>query len=364
MIVLIAAGFLLSLGLTGSEHVLNFQLTDPPQVPAGTQALVISYSSVRAHLSGPDNNTGWISGTGSGTVDLMGLVNSSTLIGSAIIPANASIDQVSFAVTSSYITINGTTYNVTVPGGQITAAVNAERISNGSILIDLSPTIVTLVTDNSTVFVMLPSVKAVFVGSRKLVNPARLRGFQEGENITVGSSGLSSFGNNMTFSVTVRNNGNRSMDIRDVFLYGNFSVLLLPAMDAQSKQYPDAGGDVHQNLGTILNDRGVQIDENGSVDLNSPGMVNLVRLGVLIRNIKALGFVVGSNGQLSLPYGDNATYGSGYLLAPGASATFSFSGTASFDSGRIVISPVTGTGYKVVVGGDDGLYAYTNTVDT
>ena len=55
---------------------------------------------------------------------------------------------------------------MTVPSGQITAAVSSsEKLNtNSAILVDLSPSIVSIYTSNSTTFILVPSVRAVVVG--------------------------------------------------------------------------------------------------------------------------------------------------------------------------------------------------------
>lgn len=224
----------------GSQVV--FSITDPPSVPGGTNALVVAYSSLRARVSYTNGTSAWIAGGGSGTLDLMQLVNVTQVIGNATVPSNSMITAVSMRISSANITINGTTYAVTLPAGSdtLTANVSATQ-ANGTVgaLIDFTPSIVTIFTGNSTssVFVMVPSVKAVLVGNathpgigaRAHLTEREREGLDRaGANVTESNSTLSVAGNVTGFSVTVTNNANRSVRISHIMLTGNLSVTVSP----------------------------------------------------------------------------------------------------------------------------------------
>ncbi len=220
----------------GSSQVA-LQLTDPPHVPSGTQALYINYSSLEAHASGAAGS-GWVQSNSSGRINLLELLNLSQTIGTVAVPNGTSIDMVRFFVTSSQITINGTTYNVTLPSGQVTANIQGDTRINASssVLLSLSPTVVTILTSNTTVFVMVPSVKAVIlpngtnqttvkVGSRlSLGKEANMELERASPNITITGASLSVSGNATKMSVTVKNNANVSIIIKHIGLYGNVSA--------------------------------------------------------------------------------------------------------------------------------------------
>ncbi len=222
----------------GSQMV--FSITDPPSVPSGTGALLVVYSSLQAHVNYANGTSAWISGSGSGTLDLMQLVNFTQVIGSAIVPSNSVVNAVRMQISSSSITINGTTYNVTLPAGSDTLTANvSETKVNGtmSALIDFTPSVVTIFTANSSVFVMVPSVKAVVAGNgtisqigtrERLTEHERVRLELARANITASNTVLTVSGNTTSFSVTVRNNANRSVVISHIMLQGNLSVLVTP----------------------------------------------------------------------------------------------------------------------------------------
>lgn len=229
---------------------LTFQLTDPPKVPTGTQALNITYSSLQVQFSsggGSGYVTTVVNISGSGSVDLMSLINTSEVIGMGRMPANATIKEVSFAITSAYIVINGTAYNVTVPNSRLTSpvSVNSSMSTNSSVLMDLSPVIATIYTNNSTVFVLVPSLKAVLIGNESAhvsvgeKHPLNDKEYNElnatTPAISIDSASLTVVGNTTTeLSVTVTNNANASVNISHVVLFGTPKVFVTPWAEAST----------------------------------------------------------------------------------------------------------------------------------
>ncbi|MEM0149902.1 MAG: DUF4382 domain-containing protein, partial [Candidatus Micrarchaeaceae archaeon] len=217
---------------------LTFQLTDPPEVPSGTQALVISYASLSAHYTARNGTSSWVSAQGSGSVNLLSTINASQIIGKASMPLNVTVDMVRFNITSAAITIDNVTYNVTVPSQQLIVHVtNANRINGtNSALIDFTPVVATIYTSNSTIFVLVPSVRAIVLGSSKASASAQVGatiGINATEkhelelsrpNITISSATLSQNGNTTSLSITVVNNANASVNIKHIAIFGNESV--------------------------------------------------------------------------------------------------------------------------------------------
>ena len=169
LVIIIAGAYLIlqnQANLGSNANLAVISLTDPPNVPNGTTSLMISYSAVQAHVVNA-NSSGWVNIQGSGSVDLLSLVNVSQIIANSGIAANSTINMVRFKVNSANITINGVTSNVSVPSSMITANVSNSGNGTSHVLVDLSPSIVAIYTNSSTVFVMVPSVRAVaFAGSR------------------------------------------------------------------------------------------------------------------------------------------------------------------------------------------------------
>lgn len=159
---------------SSQQSVVAVQLTDPPKIPAGTQQLLITYSSVELHSSssGSANQSQWVTASGNGTIDLLTLTNVSQTIANAKIASNSMINIVRFNITSAQIVINGTTYNVTVPSGKINIAITGgQKInsSSSSVLIDLYPTVNAHGSANGTVYMMVPAARAIVVNSNASV---------------------------------------------------------------------------------------------------------------------------------------------------------------------------------------------------
>ncbi len=223
-------------------------LTDPPHVPAGTQSLVIAYSSVSVHTP-----AGWVESNSSGTIDLMSIQNVSQVIAGVKLATNSTIDRARFNITSAIITINGTSYNVTVPNPQITAQIAGSGQINqtNTLLVDISPTVVAIYTNNSTVFVMVPSVKAVLTpGSAQAFargnasESAKEHQYEIGEKsglsisdinylsmanatFTLSNVYLNSTNDSVGIRVTVTNTANRSVVLRNILVVGNQTPIII-----------------------------------------------------------------------------------------------------------------------------------------
>ncbi|MDE1869098.1 MAG: DUF4382 domain-containing protein [Candidatus Micrarchaeota archaeon] len=453
---------------------LPITLTDPPQVPSGTSSLLVTYSSVQVHVVESANATPpWVSASGSGTVNLMQLLNLSQTIATASVPKNSTIDMVRFNVTSSTITINGTTYNVTVPSGRITAHIQSKALSNGSttLLLQLSPTVASVITANSTLFVMVPSLKAVIVpgngtyasaklqiGNRtRLTEQDRAELENHSSNITITSASMAVAGNDTSISVTVRNNANSSVSLKSLSMFGNESVKLNTTGIAQRaqelssllianisnssvcRQSNSTGARTNESAGANGTASGgsgaanasahasISINESGaashntreqrrpsfvedgfgpalnsssiaSVNVEDTGMsveagirgaedINVhlnssvcsaagqsafrtqvlnqlsnmsTESGNLQDHIRMLVFRLNSSGTLSVPSSDSEFEGTGVLLAPNQSMTFSFNGTIRFAQAHVLIAPVNGDAYRLVVSGEEGASASAN----
>lgn len=208
-------------------------LTDPPQVPAGTSALVAGYSSIAVHSP----SSGWISSNESGSVDLLTLTNTTQVLANLNLSTNTTIDMVRFAVSNATITVNGTTYNVTVPSGQITASLTPSKVNGTTtVLVQLSPTIVTILTNTTPVFVLVPSVRAAAIGNSSLKTPpsvgakAKLQSREKAEleavapNMTITNASLVQANGTVHMSVTVKDNSNASVTLQHIAVRGKENI--------------------------------------------------------------------------------------------------------------------------------------------
>ena len=267
LLVIIAGAYLImqnQSALGSNANLAAISLTDPPHVPNGTTSLMISYSEVQARVVN-SSASGWVNIHGSGSVDLLSLINVSQVIANSAIAANSSINAVRFKIASANITINGVTSNVTVPSGMITANVSSGN-STTQVLVDMSPSIVAIYTNSSTVFVMVPSVRAIAfagnhgyvnIGTRTQLNSSEKEEIKSGANLSITNETVMSSGNSSKVSVTVKNNGNQSVVIRHVIINGDMHVLVVPFahINASSDAGASDNADIHANASASANVR-------------------------------------------------------------------------------------------------------------
>lgn len=338
--------------LPSTSNNLFVSLTDPANVPVGTQMLNISYSSIMVHSV---NGSGWLNVPGSGTLNLLSLSNVSVLLGALHVASGTQIDMLRFNVTSSSIEFNNSLYSVSLPSSQITIPVLGRQSVNGTenLLADLTPTVITVFTGKTTLFIMVPSVRAVLVGNKNI--SARAVGSKESlsqnetdsldaliANIAVSGVSLSSLNNVSSVSVTVQNNANKSVQIRHVILFGNESVFVkglgvLPSRNGTSGHAPSS--------------------ENESES-------EIEHEGLQSQMMRTVNFLVNSNGSLFLPAEGSEFEGPGYNLGAGQSFTFSFNSNITLGGGNVLVNFVNGTSYKVVVQGENGARASANVTAT
>ena len=388
-------------------------LTDPANVPAGTQSLVINYNSLSVHTSGA-NGSGWTYLNASGSdINLLSLQNSSVVLDSFSLPNGTSINMIRFNVSKAVITINNTQYLVTLPSNQITAHINGSQVVNGTVrvLLDLAPTVITIVTANSTVFIMVPSVKAVIVP--KPVSVIRTRGavvnLSERErvdladitpNITITSASLSTLNNLTSLQITVKDNSNASVLLRHVSLFGNESVSI-PRINVTNIREIGHGEINVTERGNVTSAPILRANVTTSAILKTYDDVvptdvaagshtksELLNVGKDLVHMGMINFLVGVNGTLFLPFlncvsatavgSEGETVGAspdrsacpelvnysdfnkGYILGAGQSATLSFNGSISLGQNTFHVKIVPGDNYKIVVQGERNARASIN----
>lgn len=327
---------------TGTRGGTPVVMTDPAQVPAHTSAAVVSYSSLMVHSA----SSGWTQANGTGTVNLMAIQNASsgTVIGNANISSGAKIDMIKFAVTKANITVNGTTYNVSIPNSTITANVNGNvsTSSNSSIVVDITPTITATYSHNATTFVMTSSSKVIVasntgassqssVGSSVSLNANAQASLNAATpSIVITNATVSTQGNVTTVHVTVKDNSSRSVALNNVVLYGPQAV--------------NANSSASIGLGI------------GGLGLN----ISAGAIAKVVANIQAfnmVGFSTTSSGSLSQTT-QASTSSSGYTISPGSTATLTYTGKLTYDSALLQAKTKPGSAYNVVVTGQSGATAF------
>ena len=205
-------------------------LTDPPVVPVGTDALPMNYSGVAVHTEG-----GWISNaSANGTVNLLGLQNLSVVLANFRIMSNETVNAVRLYISNASIVVNGTEYPLMLPSGELTIPItNASRAFGA--LVDLQPHVFETYVGDQPVFVMAPAAVAVPMNytappGSTLQIPMHLR--EElgrfSANVTITSESLQVEGNETFLTVTVKNDGNESVEITGVSVHGPWAIEIPP----------------------------------------------------------------------------------------------------------------------------------------
>jgi hypothetical protein len=285
------------------------QLTDPPQFPNGTQSLVLNYSNIELHETGAANNTGFVSLNYSGSINLVNMTNVSQTIGIAKFKKNQTFDMIKLDVSSAKITIFNKSYNVTVPGNKIMIRFNKNLNSSYNLsMIDLVYSVIQIYAQNQTIFVLLPSARAVViknyssadvqvahVGRKQPVVPVARQELEKSrQNISITGATISLGSNNTTdVSVTVKNNGNSSVVLKNIFIKGYMQLqgarpsagIRIPAsgvpFQQESQNNPskgisnvnfDANSLPNINISSNFNNISGQVFSNLSKVLNSSGI--------------------------------------------------------------------------------------------
>ena len=151
-------------GSSSSSGVLQLAMIDPPHVPANVVDVYVNYSAIEVHISNAGNDSGWYNVTSSGSLNLTGIVNASTILGSVSLP-NGTYNIVRFNVTSAVVTVNSssgvlTNHTANVPSGKvqtvIKGGVNVRPNTTSALLVDISPT----VTSANGSYTLIPSASA------------------------------------------------------------------------------------------------------------------------------------------------------------------------------------------------------------
>lgn len=224
----------------GSGFILSLALTDPPHVPANTKALILNYSSFSVNVLNSNGEYSWINETGSGTVNLMSLVNVSQILGTTRLAFGDKIIGASLSIKSANIEIGNTTYPVMITQKKLYANLSSNTAinSNSSILLDFSPTISSIYSQNTTTFIMLSSIKAIFYGNYtnggdnnyavgKKINLSYNQISYLGKlksNLTILNANITQLKNisnsSYSISIKIKNNGSNAISIKQVIFSG------------------------------------------------------------------------------------------------------------------------------------------------
>jgi hypothetical protein len=184
-IALISAAILspgmLALGSTstaqsGPSGTLAVLLTDPPTVPNGVTAVYATYSDVQVHVNGAGNLSGWYDLHSSGQINLMSVVNIGQTIASTSVPAGT-YDALRFNVTAASVTYQGQNYTThiatsTAAGSQLTVPIiGGIKVSSGqssAAIIDMTPTVILGGNSTNPQFAFVNSARAYAIPANSI----------------------------------------------------------------------------------------------------------------------------------------------------------------------------------------------------
>ena len=325
---------------------LLVQLTDPPNVPVGTQWLNLTYSNLELHVVKQGSSIGWVASGSSGTVNLQSLINVSKTIGIIQIPNGSSVDQIRFDIASVQINVNSTVYAVNTPNSALAVPIaGGNKLENlSSTLLALSPTVTETVTGTSPpTFLLVPSATAVIregsqisqdqakVGAEtQLTSNDRVELEDARGNVSVVATRLSVIGNRTSFSITIKNSGKVSVALEAVSLHGGFN-----------ESSTSTSCQISQSTSTTS-------AEDSSNDSNTctSAEVEYPNVLVFLANASSSNLVPVSNS-------DSTQNSSAIILQQGQSATLSFNGTIILTPGEsgnlqtIASFPIPGNTYSV-----------------
>ncbi len=330
------------------------QLTDPPLVPPGTNALVISYSSIGVLYR---NSSAYEYFNASGSANLMSLTNFSQTLAVISITNYSAISRVRLNISSAYITIGNSTYNVTLPLNHISAGVNSTGNSSiGGVLLNLDPTIVRIYSQNNqSIFVMVPNVKAIFVGKADVTNAAVVghvestspeirHMLQSSSRIKITNATLTSEGNTTSIAVSIMNTGNSTVNLTSLQVEGFMEEIRLGYQGYPLNVSAGAAGEIKacptSGICTGTTATGAISINGGTSTQDQLEAYNARNFVDKFNNF--LNFIVLQNGTLELPVLDYAgacpekegimqfigcAPRPGYVLSAGSTATLRFSST-------------------------------------
>ena len=293
--IVIFSGITLGVVSTSSSGTVSILLTDPPSVPEGVSAVYISYSNFALHAVG-FGEAGWVATGGSGTLETLGLVNLSQTISSGSVPA-FTYNLIAFDISSAEVEFLGVNYSASVNGRRlvvpIAGGLTVDSAHQAAALVDIQPAVLNLGNQTNPDFVITIGARALQVPAGEVTEGMRhlghrlalaehgwFRAFSANHSGGPAVSGISLTANSFSFSVT--NPGPDPLVVR--------IVVITPA-SAGTRPV----GAFRSMAGSVV----FAVEPDGSLQLVKAGMGSHARS------------VLGS---------------SGYLLAGGASASFSYSG--------------------------------------
>lgn len=384
----------------GGTVPMIIQLTDPPNVPNGTQSLNLTYSSISIHVTGESGPASWINSNASGEVNLLSLVNVSKTLTVIQVPKDSSINMIKFNMSSVSIDVNGTSYPVSTSNSILTVPlIGGDRVQNlSATLLQLNPTVHEIIANNTSIsFFLVPSATGIVkntgvnqnetqVGSEHHLNQTEVEDLDNARgNVSISSVTLSTSGNITVLNLTLTNNGNVSVTLSAISLHGIFNSTGLfsstssCSSNVESTSSSNSGdyasnssstreqGDHESQLSNLTSTTETSNETTATTtttsmpvpEYDSHNNHSSDGCGVENHAINDLPHevVYAANGtQLIVLSGEDATdrqvNATPVVLAPGQSETFTFNGIISFSFGdqnnhTLYLVPIVGSMYGV-----------------
>ncbi|MGA2874040.1 MAG: DUF4382 domain-containing protein [Nitrososphaerales archaeon] len=153
---------------SGPSGTLAVLLTDPPTVPVGVTAVYATYNDVQVHVSGAGNLSGWYDLHSSGKINLMSVINVGQTIASTSVPTGI-YSALRFNITAAVVTYQGKNYTAHIAtssaaGSQLTVPiVGGIQVSSGqssAAIIDMTPTVILAGNSTNPQFAFVNEAKA------------------------------------------------------------------------------------------------------------------------------------------------------------------------------------------------------------
>lgn len=311
---------MLALGTTstaqsGPSGTLSVLLTDPPTVPVGVTAVYATYNDVQVHVNGAGNLSGWYDLHSSGQINLMSVINVGQTIATTNVPSGL-YDALRFNVTAATVTFQGKNYTAHVAisnatGSQLTVPiVGGIQVTSGqtsAAIIDMTPTVLLMGNSTNPQFAFINSARAYTIPSNSI--PRGLILIHHQVNLT-SQSWWTKIIDSARYQLTSATLSPNSLSI-SVTNTGNVSIVFrFAAVTATESQ---KGGDV--------------------------GRASISEYFVVEPNATLVPITVTSKIQMAW-----ALAAGGYLVPPGSSVTFTYSG--QIITGSLAIqSQVTSKGH-------------------
>ena len=309
---------MLALGSTstaqsGPSGTLAVVLTDPPTVPVGVTAVYATYNDLQVHVNGAGNLSGWYDLHSSRTINLMSVINVGQTIASTNIPTGL-YDALRFNITAADITYQGQNYTAhvavsTAAGTQLTVPIiGGVQVTSGqssAAIIDMAPTVLLLGNSTNPQFAFVNSARAYTIPANSIPRDLILKEHQV--NLTA-QSWWAKIIDSARYQITAASLSPDSLSIT-VHNTGNVSIVYrLAAVTATETQ---KGG----NIGSAA------ISEYFAVEPNATMVPITATSKIQVAWVLAAG---------------------GYLVPPGATVTFTYSGPIV--TGSLLVQSQVSTG--------------------